>query len=430
MLRYPNKLDHARELARAGVGGFCVFGGDDRLPAFLEELQALAPYPLLIASDVEEGAGQQVAGQPRHPPAIMLDPDAAEAAGARTALDARPLGITMTFAPVCDVASLDLNPIIQERAFADPLACAPRYIEGARRYGLRACAKHFPGHGATDADSHDALPLVDADAATWRERDLPPFRAAIEAGVDAVMTAHIDCPALTGEPGRPATLSRAVVSGLLREELGFTGLVVTDALLMDGVLIGRSEAEAALLAIEAGCDMVICPARPDPVLAALREINAPAAVERVARAAEPLPDPIGQSLAKAVRAEGPLPAGPGPHPLRIVELSGDGDALAAAVPGLALERYDRHGKLRAERPGTGLDRPAAALVWRTRAWGGPLALPAEARPLLAGAELLILLGPPALLNDLDAPSRVVAAGEDTATLAEVCRRAFALNSRT
>jgi beta-glucosidase-like glycosyl hydrolase len=245
MLRYPKRLDQARDLARAGVGGFCVFGGDARLPLLIEELQALAPHPLLIASDLEEGAGQQVAGQPRHPPAILLDPDAAEAAGARTALDARPLGITMNFAPVCDVSSHDRNPIIQERAFRDPAACAPRYIAGARRYGMRTCAKHFPGHGATDADSHDALPVVDADAATWRERDLPPFRAAIEAGVDAVMTAHIDCPALTGEPGLPATLSRAVVTGVLRGELGFSGLVVTDALLMEGVLMSSRSRRAA-----------------------------------------------------------------------------------------------------------------------------------------------------------------------------------------
>jgi hypothetical protein len=176
--------------------------------------------------------------------------------------------------------------------------------------------------------------------------------------------------------------------------------------------------------------MVICPQEPEPVLAALQALDAPDAVERVARAAVPLTDPVGRSLAEAVRSNGDLPAGPGPYALRIIELNGDGQGLAAAVPGLACERYGRRGRLLESRPGTGLDRPAAALVWRTRAWGGPLELPPAVAPLLAGMDLLILLGPPALLADWDAPSRVVAAGEDTATLAEVCRRAFALNSRT
>ena len=393
-------------LAEQGVGGFCVFGSVPDLRERIAALQAVAPYPLLIASDLEAGAGQQIAWLTQHPPAASLDPEAAEAAGLRTALEARTVGITMTFAPVCDVVSEARNPIIQGRAFKDPAASAPRFVAGARRLGLRTCAKHFPGHGATIEDSHNALPYVDAPAETWHARDLPPFRRCIEAGVDAVMTAHIACPGLTGSETMPATLSRAVMTDLLRGELGFEGLVVTDALLMDGVLQGRTEVEAAREAIAAGCDVLCCPDDVAGIAAWLVETDAPDSVARVAAAAVPLPDPLAEAAAHAVVSEGALPVGPGAHPVVIHDLDGVHEkSLRAAFPRTA-----------------GV--PTVVVARSDRAWGGALELTPAVRADAAAAGLLVLFGPPVLREGL-APERLVhAPGLDAFTLAAAARRAF------
>ncbi len=401
-LRFPTDLERELRLAERGVGGFCIFGGDARLKEALDRLQAAAPHPLLFASDMEEGAGQQIEGLERHPPAVALHPEAAEAAGIYTAVEARRLGLTMTFAPVCDLVSEPRNPIIQGRAFADPAASAPRFVRGARRMGLRTCAKHFPGHGATREDSHAELPVVEAPPDVWRRRDLPPFAACIEAGVDAVMTAHIACPGLTGSPTLPATLSWKVITDLLRGELGFAGLVVTDALLMEGVRTGRGEAQAAVLALEAGCDALLCPADPERVVEAIERVDASAALERMAHAAQPLPDPLAAAAAASVTSGGPLPAGPGPHRPEVIDLDG-----GQAVP---LE--------------AGLAVPSVIILRSDRAWGGPLELPAEVVARARRAGLVVLLGPRVLLEGLEPQAWIHAPGRDPRTLAEVARRAY------
>ncbi|MGH7163663.1 MAG: glycoside hydrolase family 3 N-terminal domain-containing protein, partial [Planctomycetota bacterium] len=287
-LRFPDAADAPDpflRLAARGVGGFCVFGGDARLPDLLRRLREAAPHPLLVASDMEDGAGQQVSGLVRHPPAAALDPEAARASARLTALEARPLGITMTFAPVCDVASRPKNPILLARCFPDPPRCAPAFVEGARSLGLKTCAKHFPGHGATEEDSHEQLPVIADPAETWRTRDLPPFSACFSSGVDAVMTAHVACPALTGSPTLPATLSPRVMTDLLRKEMGFLGLAISDALLMEAVRQGRSEGEAARLAVDAGCDAVLCPQDVEAVLTALETVGRARGEEALARMA-------------------------------------------------------------------------------------------------------------------------------------------------
>ena len=401
-LRFPTDLERELRLAERGVGGFLVFGGDARLEETLARLQAAAPHRLLFAADMEDGAGQQVEGLSRHPPAAALDPDAAEAAGIRTAVEARRLGLTMTFAPVCDVVSDPKNPIIQGRAFADPEACAPRFVRGARRMGLRTCAKHFPGHGGTRKDSHADLPVVDAPPDTWRRRDLPPFAACIEAGVDAVMTAHVACPGLTGSPTLPATLSWKVITDLLRNELGFRGLVVTDALLMEGVRAGRSEAEAAVLALEAGCDGLLCPRDPGAVLEAIANVRAGDALERLAIAAQPLPDPLAAAAAASVASGGRLPVGPGTHPPEIIDL--DGQGTVAFEAGLAV--------------------PTVVILRSDRAWGGPLELPSDVAARVRRAGLVILLGPQVLLAGLEPVAWIQAPGRDEHTLAEVSRLAY------
>ncbi len=402
-LRLPvEDLDPFLRLAARGIGGFCVFGGDLSLGALLARLQAEAPHPLLFASDLEDGAGQQVKGLTRHPPAVALDAEAAEIAGIRTAIEARLLGLTMVFAPVCDVLSVTKNPIIQARAFRDPPA-PPRFVRGARAFGLRTCAKHFPGHGGTTTDSHDALPVVHADAATWRRRDLPPFQACIDAGVDAVMTAHVACPALTGSPTLPSTLSRAVMTDLLRREMGFRGLAVTDALLMEGVRGGRSEGEAALLALEAGCDALLVPQDVLGVLAAVERADAEQALARMEEAARPLPDPLAAAAEASVTHSGAAAVGRGPHEPLVFDLDrrGAGEAAARAIGALSV--------------------PAVLILRSDRAWGGALELPRDACEAVASARLVILLGPKLLLDGLAPRAWVHAPGHDPLTLAAVAR---------
>jgi beta-glucosidase-like glycosyl hydrolase len=257
-------------VAEDGVGGILLFGGDlDLTPRFLRRLREAAERPILVMSDVERGVGQQVEGCLRHPPPMAVgalrDASAAYALGAATALECRRAGIDMALAPVLDLYNEPRNPIVGPRSFGeDPELVSllgVAWIEGCQEEGVLACAKHFPGHGRTLADSHDALPRVDASAKELRVRDLVPFARAAAAGVAAVMTAHVAYPALDPDasPDTPATLSRRILGGILREEFGFQGLVLSDALIMEGVRRSGGEGEAAVEALLAGCDVLLCP---------------------------------------------------------------------------------------------------------------------------------------------------------------------------
>jgi beta-glucosidase-like glycosyl hydrolase len=276
-------FDHAEsdiDLALGiGAGGFCLFGGTAAVVRDLTAmLRARSNVPLLIASDVERGAGQQFVGATQLPPLAAIgwvdDLAATRRAGAITAREALAVGVNWLFAPVADVDIEPLNPIVGSRAFSDDADHVARHvaawIDGARTEGALCCAKHFPGHGRTQEDSHAALPRVTADAAAL-EVDLTPFRAAIDAGVDSLMTAHVVYDALDADVA--ATLSRRVLIGLARERLGFDGLIVSDALNMAGVLraSGDDEARAAVLALNAGCDALLYP---DDVAAVARSLAA------------------------------------------------------------------------------------------------------------------------------------------------------------
>nr|WP_078622378.1 glycoside hydrolase family 3 protein [Streptomyces sp. NRRL S-244] len=183
---------------------------------------------------------------------------AARIAGAELAA----MGIRQDYAPVADVNVNPANPVIGVRSFgSDPQAVATLVAAQVRGYqgaGVAATAKHFPGHGDTETDSHVGLPVMRHSRAQWEELDEPPFRAAVEAGVDAVMTAHIVFPALDPS-GDPATLSRPIVTGILRERLGFRGVVVTDALDMAGVRQKYGDDRVPVLALKAGCDQLLNP---------------------------------------------------------------------------------------------------------------------------------------------------------------------------
>jgi len=251
------------ELAASGVAGFIVFGGTaDAVAELTRELRRAANRPLLFGADLERGAGQQFDGATPLPPAGALgsidDPEVTRRAGELTAREARALGIDIVFAPVADVASVPENPIVGPRAFAARPEAVARHVrawvEGALRGGALPCVKHFPGHGRTMGDSHVGEVVVSADAAEVRA-ELAPFRAAVEGGVPLVMPGHLSVPALD-PTGRIATMSEAMLSGVLRDELGFGGVIVSDAMLMAGA---GELATTSVEAVRSGMDLLIYP---------------------------------------------------------------------------------------------------------------------------------------------------------------------------
>ena len=258
-----------------GAGGFILFGGTpEGVGELTDRLGRQAGRPLLIASDLERGAGQQVAGLSELPPpralASLHDPAVLRGAGILTAVEALSVGINWVLAPVADLDLEPDNPIVQTRAFGDDpeavAAAVTAWIVGCEAAGAMACAKHFPGHGRTRTDSHMGLPVVDAPAELL-EADLLPFQAAIGAGVGSVMTAHVAYPALDPS-GTPATFSRPMLD-ILRHRFGFDGLIVSDALMMEGARGGRSQGEIGLDALRAGVDLLLYPDQPPVVTAAL-----------------------------------------------------------------------------------------------------------------------------------------------------------------
>ncbi|MCY4602220.1 MAG: glycoside hydrolase family 3 protein [Acidobacteria bacterium] len=250
--------------------------------SLINRLQAAAQVPLLVAADFETGAGFRLEGATAFPPAMAFgaagDPRLAFEAGRITAAEARAMGVHVNFAPVVDVNNNPRNPVINIRSFGEDPArvgeLASAYVEGLRAGGMLATIKHFPGHGDTDVDSHIGLPIINHPRERLDRIELVPFRAGIAAGADAVMTAHIELPALDPAPAAPATFSRPIVEGLLRDELGFDGLVFTDSMRMRAVSEMVSPGEAAARAVGAGHDIVLH--SPDDV-AAIAGIQAAAA---------------------------------------------------------------------------------------------------------------------------------------------------------
>ena len=295
-----------------GIGGIVISLGTPLGYAWrLNRLQARARVPLLVAADFESGAGFRVSGiyaLPNMlemsgatvlPPAMALgaadDEDLARIAGSITGTEARALGVQLAFAPVLDVNNNPANPIINTRSFgADPervAALGAAFIRGARGAGLLTTAKHFPGHGDTGTDSHVALPIIPGDRARLDSLELVPFRRAIEEEVDAVMTAHVAAPAILGPGAPPATLSPYFMTEMLRGDLGFDGVLFTDALDMAAVTDGYGAGEAAIRALEAGSDVLLMPREP------LRTI---AAVEGAVRSGRLTPERIEASARRVL----------------------------------------------------------------------------------------------------------------------------------
>ncbi len=260
-------------VSRLKVGCVVMFESEtEALPRILNDLQSIADVPLLVAADVERGVSMRIRKGAVPLPTAMAtgaagSEDLARYEGEVTAREARALGIHWGFAPVADVNNNPDNPIINTRSFGEDPELVARmvaaFLQGARKGGLLTTVKHFPGHGDTAVDSHLQLATIPGDRARLEKVELVPFRRAIETGVDAVMLGHIASAALDPS-GAPASLSRPVIADLLRGELGFRGLVVTDALDMAGVKLAWT-GEAAVRAINAGADMILLP--PDPQVA-------------------------------------------------------------------------------------------------------------------------------------------------------------------
>jgi beta-N-acetylhexosaminidase len=267
------------------IGGFHVFGGTEPAPdvlldanygsvtlgqplaaaSLLNRLQAIAPYPLLNSADFETGAGFRLQGATAFPRNMAFgaagDETLAYEAGRITAVESRAIGVQVNFAPVVDVNNNPRNPVINTRSYGeDPAAVgrlASAYVRGLQAGGMIATLKHFPGHGDTDVDSHLGLPIIKDPRDVLDKTEFPPFKAGIAAGAGAVMTAHIEMPALDPSPNTPTTLSQPIVSGVLRREMGFDGIVYTDSMGMAGVTAIYKPGDAAVRAIKAGNDIVL-----------------------------------------------------------------------------------------------------------------------------------------------------------------------------
>jgi beta-N-acetylhexosaminidase len=264
---------------RDQVGGLIVSTGAPRaLAEKLNAAQSRAALPLLIVSDLETGPSMRLRpGGTDIPPAMAIgaagDESLARAAGRLTGIEARAVGIHVTLGPVLDVNSNPNNPIINVRSFGEDPELVSRmasaWIAGAREGGLQAVGKHFPGHGDTETDSHLGLAAIPGDSARLHSVELVPFRDAVRQGMEGVLVGHIAVTGLEGRNAPPASLSPRIVNGLLRNEMGFGGLVITDALNMGGVTRHFSVAEASIRALEAGADILLQPPGSSSVIDAI-----------------------------------------------------------------------------------------------------------------------------------------------------------------
>ncbi len=286
------KFRHYRSLVKKGVAGFIIFGGELKtLRRYVALLQEESELPLIIASDLERGLGQQVKGGTLFPPAMAM----ASAARRSSALfplrdrelklfrnscraiadEAKYAGINTVFAPVLDINTNPKNPIISVRAFGEDAETVSFFgcemIRMFQSRGIAACGKHFPGHGDTGVDSHIRLPVVDKSLKSLKKNELRPFRRAMEDKVKMIMLGHLSVPALDSS-GIPVSLSKRAVR-FLRKSMKYDGILITDAMNMGGIGM-FSEEEAAFMSLNAGVDILLHPTDPGKIVSYLEERNA------------------------------------------------------------------------------------------------------------------------------------------------------------
>ncbi|GAB1429245.1 hypothetical protein MASR2M18_00750 [Ignavibacteria bacterium] len=279
-LRYaaePTYRDDILRLVEEDVRGFCIFQGDAQETAeLIAELNSHAKKRLLFCADFEHGLPMRLDGGTAFPHAMALgranNTEYTREAARIIAREMKALGVDWNFAPVCDVNSNPQNPIINIRSFGETPDTVARhasaFIEGLQTEGIIACAKHFPGHGDTAIDSHLDLPALSCNRTHLEQIELAPFRAAVAVGSRSIMIGHLAIPALENAK-IPASLSPRIITDILRNELGFEGLIVTDALEMQAITRSYSSGEAATAAIRAGADAVLIPENPLEALNAL-----------------------------------------------------------------------------------------------------------------------------------------------------------------
>jgi beta-glucosidase-like glycosyl hydrolase len=334
---YEKKLHLVRDLK---VGAIHVFGGSEPLPAellnsnygtsgsasrrgnplaaatLLNRLQQASAIPLLTTADFEGGAGYILDGATRLPREMAIaatrDPQLAFKAGEVAGTEARAVGVTVDFYPIFDVNNNPRNPIINIRSFGEDVGLVSEmgiaYMRGIQAGGALATAKHFPGHGDTDVDTHLGLAKIDYPRERLDKVELAPFRAAVDEGLDAVMSAHIILPALDPTPGIPATLSRPILTGLLRGEMKFDGLIFTDSMMMNAITKNFGNERAAVMAVKAGVDLVVQPPDEDAAFKAIK-----AAVE----SGEIPREQVDRSVERILRAKARL----GLHKSRLVDVN-------------------------------------------------------------------------------------------------------------
>jgi beta-glucosidase-like glycosyl hydrolase len=434
---FAHEAGRIADALEIGVGGFIIFGGTaESVRRLTTDLLRRAGRPLLLASDLERGAGQQIAGLTEFPPPMALasldDPAVVRWAASVTAQEARAVGINWVFAPVADLDVLPENPIVQTRAFGadanEVATCVRQWVEGCQAAGALACAKHYPGHGRTTVDSHITLPVVEASAAALRDSDLLPFTVAIDSGVASIMTAHVAYPTLD-DSGLPATLSRRLL-GELRDHSRFDGLVVTDALIMDGALKGRRESDAAVEAIQAGADLLLYPNDPRRVRDALQAALASGTISEkrleeslrrydrgltiataptppVARGPFDSADALADALLNGRLARGEPPELTGPLDLIVVD-----DDIGGPYPPSPGDYV--HRSLGPELIGRYTGGSKVVLVFaEPRAWKGRSGFGPNTREALShhgsGADLIVLFGHPRLLSEVPSQAPVLLA---------------------
>jgi len=333
-IKYPQweppaaKLQHL--ISDLGVGGVILLGGSAaELALRSQQLQSWAKIPLLVAADIEEGVGQRFSSATWFPPPMAIGAVAeknldralhyAEQMGAIIAQEALAVGINWILAPVVDVNNNPDNPVINIRAFGETpeivSQLAAAFIKSAKNYPALTTAKHFPGHGDTAVDSHLELPLIPHSEQRLAEVELAPFVSAIGTGVDAVMSAHLLIPAW--DEHLPATLSYKILTEELRHKLGFEGLIVTDALVMGAITSHHGAEETAVLAVEAGVDILLMPVDAEAAIQAIYDAvtsgripaqRIRASVERIWQAKEKVQGGRGAESQTSPNTQYPVPS--------------------------------------------------------------------------------------------------------------------------
>jgi beta-glucosidase-like glycosyl hydrolase len=453
-----------KSIERHGWGGIIVFGGDlSATVDLMTEARERSSIPPLVTGDFERGLGQQFPGAGTRFPSFMAfgaagDPALARAAWAEIGRELAGSGFHVDFAPVADLANESANPIVADRAASDDPALAAAIVaaavEGLQSAGVAATVKHFPGHGRTTVDSHEALPVVEASREVLEVADWLPFQAGIAAGARLAMSAHVAFPALEldGARDRPATFSHALSTEILRWEWGFEGLLCSDALMM-GALSGESPAAAARRALEAGIDWLLYPPEPGRVHAELAaELASEAALREIGERAtsrllelkrwalrDPAPSrtsatsaaPLAEAVAgAAIVADPPEPPRGSAWPDRaqwVVILDGGIEREEIVLqeelaPAAAQELLfvDTSANSDAVLEAIAVARERCARAWvacavfsPVRAWKGRAGLSLAAREAVrvataeASEAVLIVFSNPRIVCELEAPSRIV-----------------------